>query len=543
MSLRKRRWRVWANFQQRALDVFGKSLQSRTRACYGPVHLSALVIHTRGDGNLGDTAPAEVTQIAAKIATVPQAVIHIHGGLVTKSSGLAGSLRLDNYYRSAGVLPVFPLWESGLFEAVRNNWKEIFDEKLFQTLLKRLLKHAGGKLLQSAGGRAAGAYEPLDDQESAIALTQALRAEIAEETPEPLRDIAPAQPPSELTADEEKLLKNELATSAELQEAVDAIMLGLELQPPPGARAGAAPVQPAKTHLSPVIQEELRAAAEPGARGLFDPASLIVHAVTILARVINRFARRRDHGLYTTVVEELLRELYFNAIGGKVWGLMKQDTRDAFADGAPGSQRGGSLFLRELAAQLRARSAAKHTRSRISIVAHSAGSIWACHFLQRMSEIRAAGALRADFRLHRLVFLAPACTCRLFAKVLETHAQMALFDEFRVYALSDPLEAGYWEAPPLYPRSLLYLVSGLFEDEPDQPLVGMARYVTETQVYDEAQAAAVRTFLMEPRGRSVWSQEDRGLGLASDARRHGAFDETTGAFIKTMQATLHLLTH
>jgi hypothetical protein len=40
-----------------------------------------------------------------------------------------------------------------VIEAVGNNWKEIFDEKPFQTLLKRLLKHAGGKLLQTATAR------------------------------------------------------------------------------------------------------------------------------------------------------------------------------------------------------------------------------------------------------------------------------------------------------------------------------------------------------------------------------------------------------
>src|SRR5271166_4174265 len=130
-----------------------------------------LVIHTTADGYLGDTSPAEVAQIAAQLVAAPRAVIHIHGGLVNKLSGLSGAQRLDSYYHAAGVLPVFPVWESGLFETVGNNWKEIFDEKLFQALLKRLLKHAGGKLLQSAGGRATDTYEPLTDREAAQALS------------------------------------------------------------------------------------------------------------------------------------------------------------------------------------------------------------------------------------------------------------------------------------------------------------------------------------------------------------------------------------
>jgi hypothetical protein len=103
-----------------------------------------LVIHTKGDGFLRDTSRAEVAQIAAQLVAAPRAVIHIHGGLVNKLSGLSAAHRLDSYYRAAGVLPVFPVWESGLFETIGNNSKEIFEEKLFQALLKRLLKHAGG---------------------------------------------------------------------------------------------------------------------------------------------------------------------------------------------------------------------------------------------------------------------------------------------------------------------------------------------------------------------------------------------------------------
>jgi hypothetical protein len=92
-----------------------KQIARPNRVSYDAARLSALVIHTRGDGHLGDTSPAEVTQIAAQVASAPRAVIHIHRGLVNKTSGLAGAQRLDSYYRAASVLPVFPVWESGFF--------------------------------------------------------------------------------------------------------------------------------------------------------------------------------------------------------------------------------------------------------------------------------------------------------------------------------------------------------------------------------------------------------------------------------------------
>ena len=502
--------------------------------------MSALIIHTKGDGVLGDTSPSTVADIASQIAAAERATIHLHGGLVKKGSATVHAGRLDPFYRAGGVLSVFFVWEAGLLETIRNNPKEIFDEKLFQALLKRLLKHAGGKILQTAGGRSVGSYEPLDDQETALAMAQARESQATREmVDEQLRDIEPSDTLTELTAEEEKLLKQELATSSEFQQAIDAVMLGLDVPVPPGARAGV-PVQPEKTHLSQEIRDELRASAEPGARGFFDPASLIVHAVKILARIVKRFIRKRDHGFYTTVVEELVRELYIDAIGGKIWGLMKQDTRDTFADGLPGSPRGGSLFLRELATRLMARRAAGQAMPQLSVVAHSAGAVWACHFLQTLAEMRTAGTMPADFRLHRLIFLAPACTCRLFAKTLGTHEQSALFEGFRLYGLSDPLEAGYWEAPPLYPRSLLYLVSGLFEDEPDQPLTGMQRYLDRPAVYDQEEVQKVRDFLKKP-NRTVWSDATGGPGLSSDARKHGGLDEVEGELIKTMQNVVHTL--
>ena len=501
--------------------------------------MSALIVHTKGDGVLGDTSPSDVAGIAREIASADRAVIHVHGGLVTKASGLSAASRLDSFYRSASVLPAFFVWESGLWETLRNNAKEIFDEKLFQILLKRLLKHAAGKLLQTPGGRATGVYEPLTDQEVAKAVASARRAEHIDEAVEPLVNIVPAPDPSDLTPEEEKLLKKELTKSTEFQDAVDSVLLGMDVQPPPGARAPSPLVRPVKTHLSPEIREELRAAAEPGARGLFDPASMILHAIQVLGRVIKRFLRKRDHGLYTTVVEELLREFYLDAIGGKIWGMMKRDTLDTFVDDSSGKPRGGALFLQELSAA----ASAQQSRPRLSIVTHSAGSIWACHFLQSIADKRLAGALPDDFRIQKVILLAPACTCRLFAKTLARHTQTPLFDELRIYALSDQLEAGYWEAPPLYPRSLLYLVSGLFEDEPDQPLLGMQRYETAIPVYDEPEVNEVRAFVASEPNRAVWSIEDRGSGLVSDARRHGGFDQTAGSFIKTMAAVTYLLNH
>jgi len=60
--------------------------------------------------------------------------------LVTKAHGVATAERLAPFYEAKGILPVFFVWESGLFETIKNNAREIFDEKMFKALLKLLLK-------------------------------------------------------------------------------------------------------------------------------------------------------------------------------------------------------------------------------------------------------------------------------------------------------------------------------------------------------------------------------------------------------------------
>ena len=51
---------------------------------------------------------------------------------------------------------------------------------------------------------------------------------------------------------------------------------------------------------------------------------------------VRRLWNKRDHGLYTTIVEEVLRAAYFNRVGEVVWRMMKKDTSDAFqADPTP----------------------------------------------------------------------------------------------------------------------------------------------------------------------------------------------------------------
>jgi hypothetical protein len=130
--------------------------------------------------------------------------------------------------------------------------------------------------------------------------------------------------------------------------------------------------------------------------------------------------------------------------------------------------------------------------------------------------------------LDRLVFLAPACTCALFAEVLKAQQAKTLFNEFRMFALTDADESGYYEIPVLYSRSLLYIISGLLEGAGivDQTLVGLDRDYRTDNPYTDTVVIDVGNFLAGGQHRKILSGQNLGPGLACDSHRHGAFDNT-----------------
>lgn len=77
-----------------------------------------------------------------------------------------------------------------------------------------------------------------------------------------------------------------------------------------------------------------------------------------------------------------------------------------------------------------------------------------------------------------------------------------------------------------YPRSLLYLISGILETEPDATILGMQRHVSGEEPYQDGELRAVAQFVNAPT-RSVWSVTggDAPRGFRTESRRHGDFDE------------------
>ncbi len=238
-----------------------------------------------------------------------------------------------------------------------------------------------------------------------------------------------------------------------------------------------------------------------------------------LYRIAKRFATGRSHGVRATIVEEFLRAFFVADFGFAVWSLMKREIVHAF--GADANTCGGTAFLLGLQQLWN-----KGWQPRIILVAHSGGSIYVCQFLEN------AAKHLPDAKFD-VIFLAAAVTTELFQETLSRHG--ARIKNFRSFALKDPLESkDPLDTNPLiafiYPRSLLYFMSGVCEQEDrdaedigDVPLAGMQRYCDNQRVYRDDDIKAVRSFLAKPKY-AVWSVEDSGFGSASNNTTHVGFD-------------------
>ncbi len=134
--------------------------------------------------------------------------------------------------------------------------------------------------------------------------------------------------------------------------------------------------------------------------------------------------------------------------------------------------------------------------------------------------------------IRNVIFLAPAVTSQLFyTNMLKNQSE---FGDLYMFTMPDKLErqdavlaAVNSLLAVVYPSSLLYVVSGILEEEVDLPLLGMLRFNTGTSPFDSQKLQKVRDYLLTPGKRRLTMSAADGpvpVGqLASRATSHGAF--------------------
>jgi len=505
--------------------------------------MDATILATR-NGRLDSTDVERLASLKERLGEDPSRILlHLHGGLVDEAAGRGIANRLsgaapeglglaDDYEK------VFVVWRTGAFETLGANWPELFEnDRIYKVLLRRIIKFAARKLhLGDAAGPARGAAP------AAVLSDEDIEAELSSPSariPFAHVDAALGASPGSAgrgraaTAEDDDALaaefEMELAGDTELGDAAEDLAAGLSVETS-GSRAPLLNGDPVAGRaslgrLNPAIQDKLKAQSpkEPASRAVFTALGVttffVQHGVAIILRIVRRYRHKRGHGFYATVVEELARELYGDLVGATIWGMMKKDAADPFGGDAT---LAGAVLVDALSAK---------PWARMTITAHSAGSIWAASLLRAIAALPEAPARKID-----LVLLAPAVRMDVFAETLKAAGH--LIGTARMFTMEDALESadavlghdkGY-----IYPASLLYLVSGLFEEAKaeafvDAPVLGMQRFLEGDPSWldDPAQEAAVRTvqaFFAQPGHQIVYSKHDGGEGLTTHSDTHGGFD-------------------
>ncbi|HEX7767027.1 MAG TPA: hypothetical protein VF443_09950 [Nitrospira sp.] len=508
--------------------------------------MGSRVLHVVNGQLTAPSSPADVIAIldeAWNTSAAKHLVVHFHGGLTSHENGVAIANKLAPVYDGTaailsdttptGAFSCFFVWDSGALESVTHNLADIAKDPLFQHMVGKvglwvLKKISGGIGLRSAGGTLVNeaklgqdfadyfAGRAPDPPMALFAVETLIRA--SGDAAVAVRGVADDLDTDQLAQEIEAV---DLSTDIPFQDVVTSVANGTSGPQVGQTRTrGIGITASSASPISPQGVERLFDRRVDGTRGLVNWFKVAKAIAEIVIRVIRRHHSHRDHGMYITICEEVLRDLYVDKLGGILWNQMKKDTADAFA----ASTAGGALFLKRLS-EMAAENPSRRF-SRITLVGHSTGAVFICNLLDKASEILPGEQFD-------VIFLAPAVTHERFVATLTAH--QALIGNFRQFAMSDALECRGSIVPIAYPHSLLYYVSGLLEWTGnanaliDEPIVGMQRFIDTIPPFDNMafpKVDTVRQYLGSNGSRhAVWSPARNGAGLNSESHRHGDFDD------------------
>ncbi len=390
--------------------------------------------------------------------------VFFHGGLTSRADALKTAGCLIDGYTKAGAYPFFFVWNSDLLDVLKKRIRSYGNDPLFVTAANYTVKTVARKITAAL------------DKEKSLRLQPRISASSQSptpQTPQQLASFAKRYDRAWVCAGEQ------LGCSSSELDQFARFLVNAEKTLPVKRRR--------------FKRDKLQGCQNP------------------LARILHRFNTCHDHGLYTTVIEELLIAWGLNEkVGRPAWRKMKTVINHAF-DSDPAA--GGTAFADHLCAIWR-------PTLRVTLIGHSAGAI----YVQGMIEALNARLPEGSMLQVEVILLAAAMS---FARMNEGLSVLRKrVGALRVFGLSDRTEGqDHVIEPPVYDKSLLYLVSSLCEDDPnaDKPLVGMERYWKDAPPYCDPEIVAGTKFIDTKR--SVWSPTKSGAkpGYRSHATHHGKF--------------------
>jgi hypothetical protein len=375
--------------------------------------------------------------------------LYFHGGLVNRENGIEAAKEYSLLFEEAHSFPVCFVWETGFKEILIERLKTIHKSKLFQKALVKVLKKFAERYIPVVQSRGAASisdawvedqlkkdfpFENFDHNVSAKSRSVGVGNEYE-------------RGEFEVTQEIEAELERELAMDMEFDE---------------------------------IVREEAALdSSKSTPRALLSGIAVIKKIAAIVWRIIKRFYQHRDHEIYATSVEEILREFYIGDIGTEIWSLMKDKAGNMWMDDDPATNKNeqgvAGYFLNKIIELKR-----ELPDLEMNIVGHSAGCI---SLLNSYQSIRFKNC--RDL-LKEMILIAPAARIELCNELMKGDTSFA--KRITLFALCDELEIHDTLIKVIYPASLLYFVSGLLEGaENDAMILGMQRFWQEEFVLSDSE--------------------------------------------------------
>ena len=268
-------------------------------------------------------------------------------------------------------------------------------------------------------------------------------------------------------------------------------------------------------------------------RGFITTSLFIKNVAQIALKVIKRFVNGRDHSFYPTIIEEILRKFYIAEIGAWLWNEMKVKSEKMWA--LNGTRSGQNRYVGAYVLDKLMEYHYQNPDIKVNLVGHSAGSIAICNLLN------ATGGRFPNFKYNKIIFMAPACRIDLFNNSVVKFPNR--YSNFRMYTMADTFEQKDRMIPYLYTHSLLYLISGVLENEGkdfDSYILGMERFLLSNHAFENVEEIdEVIAFLSTIQNSIIYSKTEDNApdGLQTSALSHGGFDDDS----LTISSVLHYL--
>ncbi len=242
--------------------------------------------------------------------------------------------------------------------------------------------------------------------------------------------------------------------------------------------------------------------------------------LTTLGNILtDAFRQRRDEGFLGNALDFMLDRIddtlepIARTLGGKAeWDEMKENAQLAT------THTGGLGAAKKTADHLIALRKAK-TIDEIHLVGHSAGAIFLAYFTDYLA--------RAKVQIDSLSLWAPACTMKVFQQFYQPLIDNGTIAAFDLYTMDDTTEQAD-DCASLYHKSLLYLVSGAFEEHvhmgkiPGEALLGLAR---------DVESDLGKAYFADDQHRWIISPTPG----VSTATHHGDFNDDTPTLLTTLE--------